>query len=326
MAIGSGTGPSNFPGGFGTGVTIQNVPISIPHPGKVFWVNNSSVLAPGGATGSDANKGSYTYPFSTLDYAIGQCTAGRGDVIYIMPGYTQTMTAADAVDVDVADVRIIGLGRGQKRPKFTYTNTAGEFVIGAANVRIENLLFVPGVSAVTHAIDVEAAGLDAQIVGCSFEVGASGFEFNAAITVADTAAVRGLIQGCYFNSGAEGAIYAISLDTPIDWVIKDNFIMGDYSTACVGTITGAGVRCQLLNNHIINGLPGDVNAVAAFTQSAAGTWYVAGNVFIADVATAILFFTNYTSTINGGNLYSDDTSMAATAVDRTATIVVMADG
>ncbi len=325
MALGQGTGPSNYPGGFSQGVTLQNTPVSIPHPGKVFWVNNSTVLAPGGIAGSDANDGTYTRPFSTLDYAVGRCTAGRGDVIYIMPGYAQTMTAADAVDVDVADVRIIGLGRGLKRPRFTYTATAGEFVIGAVNVRIENLVFVPGVSAVTHAVDVEAAATDAEIINCSFEIGASGFEFNAAIT-AVAGSDRGRIQGCYFNSGAEGAIYAISLGTPTDWVLRDNVIFGDYSTACIGTITGAGVRSHMYNNVVCNGLPGDVNTVEAFTQSAAGTWFVGGNLFVADLATAVLFFTNYTSTVNLGNLYTDDTSMAATAVDRTASIVVMADG
>ena len=298
--------------------------MSIPHPGKVFWVNNSSVLAQGGIAGSNSNDGTYQRPFSTVDYAVGRCTAGRGDVIYVMPGYAQTMTAADDVDVDVADVRIIGLGRGLKRPRFTYTGTAGEFVLGAANVRIENLVFVSGVSAVTHAVDVEPAATDAQIVGCAFEMGASGFEFNAAIT-AVALADRGLIQGCYFNSCVEGAIYAISLDTPVDWEVADNFIMGDYSTACIGTITGAGVRCRMVRNYVMNGVPGNVGAVAAFTQSAAGTWFVSDNVFVSDVATFILMFTNYTSTVNGGNRYTDDTSMAATATEISATIVVSAD-
>jgi hypothetical protein len=82
----------------------------------------------------------------------------------------------------------------------------------------------------------------------------------------------------------------------------------------------------MYRNVMCNGQGGDINAVANFTQSAAGTWFVGGNVFSADVATAVLQFTNYTSTVNMGNLYTDDTSMAATAVDRTATIVVMADG
>lgn len=321
-------GPSNYPGGFSSGVTIKNLPISIPHPGKVFWVNNSSVLAEGGIGGSDSNPGTYQKPFSTLDYAVGRCLANRGDVIYIMPGYTQSMTAADAVDVDVHGVSIIGLGRGATRPKFTYNNSAGEFVIGADNVRIENLWFVPSVTGITHAIDVEAVAQDAQIINCDFSGAetAGTDEFNAAIT-AVALADRGLVQGCYFNSGAAGAVYAISLDTPIDWQILDNVIMGDYSTACIGTITGAGAGNNLmLRNVVMNGLPGDVGTVACFTQSAAGTWTVGDNLFVADVATAILFFTNYTSTVNLGNRYTDDTSMAATAVDRTASIVVMADG
>ena len=320
-------GPSNYPGGFSSGVTLQNVPVTIPHPGKVFWVNNSTVLAEGGIGGSDSNPGTYQKPFLTLDYAVGRCLANRGDVIYVMPGYTQTMAAADAVDVDVAGVTIIGLGKGLKRPRFNYTVAAGEFVIGAPNVHIENLVFVPSVTAVTTAIDVEAAATDAEIVKCSFETGtvAGTDEFNNSITVA-VGADRGLIQNCYFNQGAAGSVYAISLATPIDWQILDNIIFGDYSTACIGTITGAGVRCHMYRNMVCNGLPGDVNAVAAFTQSAAGTWFVGGNMFVADVATAILFFTNYTSTVNLGNVYTDDTSMAATAVDRTASIVVMADG
>jgi len=321
------SGPSNYPGGFSSGVTLQNTPVSIPHPGKVFWVNNSTVLAPGGIGGSNSNDGTFTRPFSTLDYAIGKCTASRGDVIYVMPGYTQTMAAADAVDVDVHGVRIIGLGRGTLRPKFTYSNAAGEFVIGADNVRIENLWFVPSVTDITHAIDVEASATDVEIINCDFSgaEAAGTDEFTAAIT-AVALADRGKIQGCHFDSGAGGAVYAISLDTPIDWQILDNVIMGDYSTGCIGTITGAGAGNNLmLRNVVINGLPGDVGAVACFTQSAVGTWTVGGNMFCADVATAILFFTNYTSTINLGNVYTDDTSMAATAVDRTATIVVMAD-
>ena len=317
-------GFSSFPNGFAGGVLIQDVPISIPHPGKVFWVNNSTVLAEGGIGGSNTNPGTYRQPFSTLDYAIGKCLANRGDVIYIMPGYTQTMSAADDVDVDVAGVRIVGLGRGAKRPTFTYTATGGEFVIGAPNVRIENLLFVPGISAVTHAVDVEATALQAEIINCEFAVGATGFEFNAAITVVALAA-NGVIQGCRFDSGVEGAVYAISLDTPIRWKILDNYIQGDYSTACIGTITGAGVECVMLRNYVMNGVPGNVGAVAAFTQSAAGTWFVSDNVFVSDVATFILMFTNYTSTVNGGNRYTDDTSMAATATEISATIVVSAD-
>lgn len=321
-------GISSFPNGFAGGVAIQNVPISIPHPGKVFWVNNSSVLAEGGIGGSNGNDGSYRRPFSTLDYAIGKCTAGRGDVIYVMPGYAQSLTTADGVDVDVADVRIVGLGRGLKRPRFTYDLAAGEFVIGAANVRIENLVFVPSVTIVTHAVDVEAAATDVQIVNCAFETGESDTvdEFLISIEVAASAA-RGLIQDCYFNSGAAGAATGISLVTPTDWEISGNLIMGDYSTANIATITGAGVRCRMTKNIVINGLAGDLAAnVPVFTQSAAGTWFLADNYFATNITTDLsLMFTNFTSTINLGNRYTDDSTMVLSAVDRSAVMAVSAD-
>src|SRR3990167_3137658 len=116
-------------------------------------------------------------------------------------------------------------------------------------------------------------------------------EINASNT-SGRPAERGLIQGCYFNSGAAAAVYAISLDTPIDWQILDNVIMGDYSTAAIGTITGAGAGVNvMLRNVVINGLPGDVGTVAAFTQSAAGPWVGGENLFLAEVATFALMFT-----------------------------------
>ena len=327
MALGQGTGPSNYPGGFSSGVTISNTPVSIPHPGKVFWVNNSTVLAPGGIGGSNSNDGTYQRPFSTLDYAVSKCLASRGDVIYVMPGYAQTMSAADAVDLDVAGIRVIGLGRGTLMPTFTYDNAAGEFVIGANNVRIENLRFVPSVTGITHAVNVEATFTRAEIVNCRFETGeaATVDEFLISISVGTTANY-GLIQGCYIDQGLAGAATGISLATPQYWVIQDNYIMGDFSTACVATITGAGVLCQMRNNVMINGEPGALGTVEVFTQSAAGTWFVAGNIFITDIATNLsLMFTNFTSTINGGNLYSDDSTMVLSAVDRSAVMAVSVD-
>ena len=131
----------------------------------------------------------------------------------------------------------------------------------------------------------------------------------------------------YKRQGLEGAIYAISLATPTRARILGNTIMGDYSTACVGTITGAGVLCEMRDNIMINGQAGALGTVEVFTQSAAGTWFVANNRFATDIATNLsLMFTNFTSTINLGNLYTDDTTMAATAVDRSTAIPVSADG
>ena len=128
---------SNFPNGFVGGVTIRGVPLLQTHPGEVFWVNNSSTaLAKGGVGGSDGNDGSYRRPFSTVDYAIGKCTAGRGDIIFVMPGYTETISAAAGWACDVAGIAIVGLGSGTNKPTLTFSATGSDINISAANVTI----------------------------------------------------------------------------------------------------------------------------------------------------------------------------------------------
>src|SRR3990170_2889471 len=129
------TAASNYPAGFNN-VTIRGVPITQAHPGQVYWVSNATTsLLPGQVGGSDGNPGSFSAPFSTLDYAIGRCTAGRGDIIFIKPGHAETITSATTIALDVAGVAIVGLGNGSARPTFTFT-TANTATIGvsAANM------------------------------------------------------------------------------------------------------------------------------------------------------------------------------------------------
>src|SRR5687768_2550744 len=111
---------SNYPNGFANGVTIRGVPLVQLHPGKVFWVNNSSVLPDGGVGGSDNNPGTFLKPYSTLHYAIGRCKASRGDIIALMPGHVENVTAASGITSDVIGVAVVGLGAGTLRPKIKF--------------------------------------------------------------------------------------------------------------------------------------------------------------------------------------------------------------
>jgi len=118
--------------------------------GHIFFVDDS---------GSDAAGYGYSpdKPVATIDYAIGLCTAGRGDTIYVMPGHAETVTAA--ITCDVSMVSIIGLGQGGQRPVITPNGTIDAITVTAAGVRIENLEFaVPGTDAQTADINIAAAG------------------------------------------------------------------------------------------------------------------------------------------------------------------------
>lgn len=133
---------SSYPNGFPAGISVRGMPILQTHPGEVFWVSNASTLLTGQKGGSDGNRGTFNAPFSTIDYAIGRCVAGRGDIIMVKPGHAENVGAAAAIAADIAGVAIIGLGSGSAVPTLTWTAAAATITVTAANVTFANIKFV----------------------------------------------------------------------------------------------------------------------------------------------------------------------------------------
>ncbi len=162
---------SNYPAGFSTGITVRGLPLSSVHPGEVFFVNNSTILAKGGVGGSDgANQaaGTYQRPFRTIDYAIGRCVAGRGDVIFVMPGHAETLNAAAFITMDVDGVALIGLGSSAGRPTLTYTTTANASISWTAdNCSMQGFNLVGNVLSVAAAV-LNSGGAGWTIENCWF--------------------------------------------------------------------------------------------------------------------------------------------------------------
>lgn len=134
--------------------------------GGMFSIEDSSLstgerfYVDSGASGASDSAGygkDPDSPFATLDYAVGQCTANNGDIIYAMPGHVETVAAAAGLDLDVAGIKIIGLGHGNSRPQINLTATGSDIDVDAADVWLENIRITGGVDAVVAAIDVNAA-------------------------------------------------------------------------------------------------------------------------------------------------------------------------
>lgn len=127
-------------------------------PGKVFFVNNASVLPAGAAPGAD-NPGMGTselQPFATIDYAIGKCVASRGDAIFVLPMHAETVTSA--ITLDNAGVQIIGLQIGKRKPRITVNGAVDMFTITAAECRISGLFCtIASTDAATAIVNVAAA-------------------------------------------------------------------------------------------------------------------------------------------------------------------------
>jgi len=192
--------------GFIQGITVRGVPLTQAYPGKVWWVNGSSVVTKngiggvdGGSTGTRAGTGSYNRPFATIDYAIGKVTAGRGDIIAVMPGYSQVIAAAAGIAIDVAGIAIVGLGVGSLRPQITFTETDSTVAFSAANTAFIGFDLISNKSDVVTLVTVAAAALGTSFESCNFLETTPGNDLNykAAVTLTTLAHDQSFIN-CTF--------------------------------------------------------------------------------------------------------------------------------
>ena len=250
---------THFPNGFES-VVIRGIPVSQLHPGKVFWVNNSSVFADGGVVGADDGgaDGTRQRPFSTIDYAIGRCTASRGDIIAAMPGHAETISAAAGMTFDVAGVALIGLGAGTLKPTITFgTATGADINVTAANVSFSNIRFVSNIANLTAPLDIDDD--HCSFDNCEFMCALATTGMNIAI-ITDANATGIAVTNCTFNMESSTLGVAVT-DIPTEAIrlvgadnaiINDNFIVGDFSTSAINGITTASEAIQINRNFIHN--------------------------------------------------------------------------
>lgn len=149
---------SNYPNGFPNGVMIRGVPLAQTHPGNVYWLYNGTNLLPGQRGGSDANRGTFNSPFSTLAGALAQCVSGRGDVIFVKPGHAETVSSSTALTMSVAGVAVVGLGTGTSRPKWTIdTANTATINVSAADVSFQNVQIVGNFLSIAAAFTLSTA-------------------------------------------------------------------------------------------------------------------------------------------------------------------------
>lgn len=222
---------SNYPGGFKDGFLVRGMPLIQTHPGKVFWVGNAAAAKfAEHKSASNGNQGTFNDPFSTLDYAIGRCTASRNDIIMIKPGHAETISTATAMAWDVAGVAIIGLGVGSLRPTFTLdTANTATITVSVANVSVQNCIFIANFLDIATCFTVTTAK-DFSVELCEFRDTSAVLNF---INIVDTNASANDADGLYIANcriqslGTTAATSVIDVDAALDrLVLKDNFYVG----------------------------------------------------------------------------------------------------
>lgn len=225
--------------------------------------------------------------YTTLDLAIGACTASQGDVIYVQPGHTEAVTST-SIALDIAGVSIICLGNGTNRPAFTYgaaastitvtgancsfigghhignfDNVAAAFTIGAAiNFTLENNTFVETSAAlhflsivVTGSTDNEADGLTVR--GNSWRAKALAPNAFVSILAAEIGVVIENNDVFMLATNDVGHFITLAAKIITDSIIRNNVLIVTGATdASVGIfLTGSGTTSTgVVSDNFISSL------------------------------------------------------------------------
>ena len=212
--------------------------------GTVIHLDSTHTNASDGNDGTDPN-----FPMSTLDAAIGRCTANKGDIILGYPGHVDSIGNAQ-IDADVAGISIIGLGNGPDRPRIDYDHANASLDIGASGVMVKNWTFRPSVTAVLIGIDVETTITDAQLLDVEALPGEAGDGTDEFVTFIETKATctRTVMDGIKYSHHASAAQpeQAIHINGISDRVYIGHFWIEITGAAAVAGILFTGVSTRSL--------------------------------------------------------------------------------
>jgi len=192
--------------------------------------------------------------FTTIDAAISECTASAGDVIYVMPGHTETVTAT-SIALDVAGVTIIGLGNGSDRPTFTFGAAAATITVSADNCAWKNCHFIGNYDNVASAFTVTTAKNFTLENNTFVDTSASLHFLSIVVTNATNNAADGLVvRGNSWNGMALAPNAFVSILANEDRIIlEDNDVfmlatndVGHFVTLAAKVITNARIRRNTL--------------------------------------------------------------------------------
>ena len=220
---------SNYPKGFAHGVNIRGLPILNTYGGKIFWVSNATTLLVGQHNGSDGNKGTFDSPFATIDFAVGQCTANRGDIIL--------------VNVGAEGITLVN-------PRFVAGIDAltGPIDVNAADFKMYNVLVedAAGIAAVDWYV-ADANADDLLIDGWEYRVSTTGTQKQSNIQIA--AATRPILR----NIRITGDFATGNIENGTAWVyatLEDIFLDNADTAPTVALLLQATSSGQMKNVNL----------------------------------------------------------------------------
>lgn len=255
-------GITNFP----NGVSSFGIPLlggaSIPTTtGNVYFVSS--------ITGSNGNSGRQAgMPLASMSQAVTMARASMGDVVIVMPGHTETVSAAGGLALSKAGVYFAGMGFGADRPTITFTTaTTATMTLTAASNTLDNFIFTQTFDAITSPLVVSAANVTLKN---SYFMTANA-SAQAVQMVLTTAAANNLVitNNRFIGTADAGSTSAITIVGGDNINITDNDFIGAYTTS-VGAIQGLTTlttNIVVRRNSIINRTASATKGIALLTGS-----------------------------------------------------------
>jgi hypothetical protein len=247
--------------------------------GRTIYVNSAASASGDGSTPSQA--------ITTLNAAFARCTANQGDRIIVMPNHAETITGAGGITHSVAGVSVIGLGRGNQRPRFLMdAGTTVTYLISGADAYVSNLEFASGHSNVVTCFNV--TGVNAHIDRCKFGNNTTNEDFLVCITA----------------SGADNTADGLKV-TNCEWYTTDTD--DDQMISFVGS--AAGVR--IIGNRMITSATATAQLVISATGKILTNTEIGWNVCL-NLMTANELFISNDGTTNTGVIHNNYSGHADT--------------
>lgn len=253
----------------GYGLHLANAIMCAGQSGKIFIVGASGVayrdqisqLFQGDADGKLRFA-------STISAAVALCTASGNDQILVLPGHTESVSAAAGIAINVAGVNIVGLGTGTQRPTITFTTaTTATITITAANVTISNMVFLQTFDAIVSPFVVSAAGCTFK--GCYFQTATATAQVTQMILTTAAADNFSLIGNRFIGTADAGNTAAVTLVGGDNAYIVDNDFIGAYtsSVGAIQSITTPNTNCVIRRNTIVNRTASATKGITLLTGS-----------------------------------------------------------
>lgn len=272
---------TNYPNGitsFGIPIT-GNAENAGTYRKTVLWVGNTSGLPSGDGSTPDNPLSSL---FGTTG-ALAKAHPTLGTEIHVLPGHAESISSADHASAtgSAIDITIVGHGRGQNRPTFTWTAATATWLFDTAGIRIVNCILTLASSAnggVTVAAPITVSAAGCGFIGCKINFGDDADDIVTIGITTTTNANDFVFVGnkCYGATAAECTTFLrlVGVDRG---VIEDNYISGATSSVSVGivqSLTTANTDLRVKNNTFINN---KALAITAVTNLATDTGTESGN-------------------------------------------------